>query len=81
MYTWLFPESLKEDDIATEEYGNKELSSIMKARRTNQLKIDEFNAWYEQNKRDGDEPTLIEASEEQIKAGSEVVAQVNALNS
>jgi len=74
MYAWMFPESVNEDDIATEEYGNEELSAIMKARKTNKQKITEFENWYEQNKRDGDKELLLEPSEEQSSAGTEVLA-------
>jgi hypothetical protein len=58
LYQWCFPEHVDLDKIREEVYGNEKLNTIMDTRKKNNIKIKEYEEWYEKSKVDIKEGTV-----------------------
>jgi len=58
MYQWCFPENVDLNQLNKEVYGNDKLDTIMSTRKKNNIKIKEYQEWYEKSQVDIKEGTV-----------------------
>lgn len=74
MYQWGFPETVKDDEILSEAFGNSELDSIMKTRRKTNKTVKEYDEWYQKSLTSREDSLVeLDPAPEQLEAKSEVV--------